>query len=825
MSITGDTAPIESLVSLGIQPHPSIVEDKFSKDIRKIIRPTEKCVKSIKCMHVQESGTGSMKSLALINSVKEDALFLFCPFTSEKQLNRANTGADLLVLEDFIAITPAVDIQQKTTGRKRASMLEESEVDITITVGNTQILSLLLPCSVTLLEILQKVKQAIHNSRNQELVFSWLEYYRELIAVTNPEEIRNSLLLSNSIEDSCTVPLIDLDNSNSPPKHSYTHQEHNITTLDPFSPMRKYSQDSVSLTSADIQLFENRDTFLKVSRHSKNVNREERRKEISRSESNLVKFKEHKKVKKQSYDDQGRLTSSFSTFYTDMDPINSNGESTTVTANKRNSKSDNDLRMDISLSSSSSASNHSPSAQHKHKVRSVFYITPGETDKDTSLDVMYQNSSESQEHSVIIDDVKAGFETSNLQMENFAQSRADSDPHFRTKSKKKFPQAIGTAIRTIQDNWATSHGHQEPQRPFHKGPLQLADNERRRMSASLREKVVYSKMRARHAEFTYQDSHFILVTTFNVNGKPSPPSLRKWLTDTLEGSRMPDLYVIGFQELDLSPEALMTSGNKMEDEWKEAIEVCFRDIVVYRCVKALRMVGVYLLVYCKAKLYSYISEVDSHSVPTGVLGIIGNKGGVSIRFRFHHTEICFVNSHLAAHVSEVERRNQDFNDILTKTRFEVPLKTKTINAHDIVVWLGDLNYRLITTPEVTIDTLKELIAKEEYEKLYEYDQLRIEIEKDRVFSEFFEAPLSFKPTYKYNPGTDDWDSSEKHRPPAWCDRILWRGSNIGLLDYKSHPQIKISDHKPVSAYFEGQYRQITVSNHEKVHGFGLVRNL
>ena len=66
----------------------------------------------------------------------------------------------------------------------------------------------------------------------------------------------------------------------------------------------------------------------------------------------------------------------------------------------------------------------------------------------------------------------------------------------------------------------------------------------------------------------------------------------------------------------------MTSGNKMEDEWKESIEVCLRQIGTYRCVRSIRMMGVYLLVYCRGKLFSNISEVDSDSVATGVLGII-----------------------------------------------------------------------------------------------------------------------------------------------------------------------------------------------------------
>ncbi|KAL3469260.1 Endonuclease/exonuclease/phosphatase [Aspergillus californicus] len=60
--------------------------------------------------------------------------------------------------------------------------------------------------------------------------------------------------------------------------------------------------------------------------------------------------------------------------------------------------------------------------------------------------------------------------------------------------------------------------------------------------------------------------------------------------------------------------------------------------------------------------------------------------------------------------------------------------------------------------------------------LFPHDQLRIQQSKHKAFHDGWrEGQISFLPTYKYDVGSiAKFDSSEKHRGPSWCDRILYR---------------------------------------------------
>lgn len=70
-----------------------------------------------------------------------------------------------------------------------------------------------------------------------------------------------------------------------------------------------------------------------------------------------------------------------------------------------------------------------------------------------------------------------------------------------------------------------------------------------------------------------------------------------------------------------------------------------------------------------------------------------------------------------------------------------------------------------------------------------------------AFPYYSEARITFPPTYKYDLNSDTYDTSEKARIPAWCDRVLRKGDNIRQIHYDAAP-LRFSDHRPVYATFQ-----------------------
>ncbi|KAK9746422.1 Endonuclease-reverse transcriptase [Popillia japonica] len=330
----------------------------------------------------------------------------------------------------------------------------------------------------------------------------------------------------------------------------------------------------------------------------------------------------------------------------------------------------------------------------------------------------------------------------------------------------------------------------------------------RTRGSSSRESMFRFEMESRKAQYTKLRDCSIFVGTWNVNGQPPPPSLSTWLSCDAEP---PILYAVGFQELDLSKEAFLFSDSPREAEWERAVVSSTHPGAKYRMLALIRLVGIQLIVLIHIDHYGYVRDVAWDTCGTGILGKMGNKGGVAIRIRLYDTTLCFVNSHLAAHQDEVQRRNQDYRDISDRINFRKP--PQTIKEHDQVYWLGDLNYRI---NKLTHEEVKRLLHFNDVKNILKYDQLGLEQSSGRVFEGYTENEITFQPTYKYDLNTDKFDSSEKARAPAWCDRILYRGKGIHQVTYRSHMDLRISDHKPVSALFRSDIAVIDETKQKKV---------
>lgn len=229
---------------------------------------------------------------------------------------------------------------------------------------------------------------------------------------------------------------------------------------------------------------------------------------------------------------------------------------------------------------------------------------------------------------------------------------------------------------------------------------------------------------------------------------------------------------------------------------------------------------------------------------TGIAGIIGNKGAVSLALRFGQKSLLFTTAHLSPHQGKVGQRNYDFHKIdrglgmvrigklRRRTRgqtLDVGSQRESVHARfDYAFFFGDLNFRV----DHSRSRADLLLRHGDYNELLSRDQLRREMKKNALYHGWREAEIHFPPTYKFDilrksasgPGStsraggtgaaDVYDTSSKSRIPSWTDRIIyrtrdrkpsrgsWNRDRIRVLRYDGIMDMYGSDHRPVVGVYE-----------------------
>ncbi|OAX42254.1 DNase I-like protein [Rhizopogon vinicolor AM-OR11-026] len=303
------------------------------------------------------------------------------------------------------------------------------------------------------------------------------------------------------------------------------------------------------------------------------------------------------------------------------------------------------------------------------------------------------------------------------------------------------------------------------------------------------------------------------------------------LTNEASGSD-PDLLVLGFQEIDLSTEALLYATSTVrEDAWVAAIFAGLGEKgILYEKLASKQLVGMLVIAIVKKSRLSCFGDITLSATGAGIMGLMGNKGATAIRMSYTPSApeispspivFTFVNAHLAAFDEMVERRNFDFHELSrrlvfypadgldsdTNAEMETPRKATGLFESDVLFWMGDLNYRIDLADGDIRELLSSSSTADNVPLLLKYDQLKAAITSEKAFVGFSEHAITHMPSYRYaSNGNMSGDALgyDRKRKPAWTDRILHTRApyvSVRSSSYRSHPKITMSDHRPVSADF------------------------
>ena len=289
-------------------------------------------------------------------------------------------------------------------------------------------------------------------------------------------------------------------------------------------------------------------------------------------------------------------------------------------------------------------------------------------------------------------------------------------------------------------------------------------------------------------------SYSICCLTYNMHGlAPSLEQINQLLG--IHKEKNFDIYVIGFQECLRSIFKSLFYSNK--SIWEKQLKDYFGN--EYENIQSVTLAAIHLIILVKKTIKNNITQIKYNSVKTGVNNFLGNKGAVGIWFTLFNLNIMIINCHLDSNNKCPEKRNNNFEYIMTNMN-------PYIKNIDFLIFMGDLNYRL------NIQSINIKNITNEYLNLLKCDQLKFEKKKlnENPFTKgFIEGDITFLPTFKYYPNQNEFDIKNKRKLPAWTDRILYLKrqtclsiSDIVQTEYNSMQNVLMSDHKPVYSYFD-----------------------
>ncbi|XP_069842925.1 phosphatidylinositol polyphosphate 5-phosphatase type IV [Dendropsophus ebraccatus] len=296
----------------------------------------------------------------------------------------------------------------------------------------------------------------------------------------------------------------------------------------------------------------------------------------------------------------------------------------------------------------------------------------------------------------------------------------------------------------------------------------------------------------------------VFIATWNMQGrKELPESLDDFLLPS-DDDFAQDMYVIGVQE-----------GSPERREWEIRLQETLGPHYVLLHSSAHGVL--YLSLFIRRDLIWFCSEVEYATVTTRIVSQIKTKGALGVSFTFFGTSFLFITSHFTSGDGKVSERILDYKKIVEG--LALPRNIPDTNPYrsspldvtsrfDEVFWFGDFNFRL-NKDRPGVNSILQRKPERDMSHLLQYDQLIKEMNDGSIFKGFEEGTIQFLPTYKFDIGCDQYDTTSKQRTPSYTDRVVYKSRNKGdirVVKYASCSLVKTSDHRPVFGLYEVRIR-------------------